>query len=275
MQETLDFTVSDYGLVEIKLDTWCGFLFVNFDPNSTSLRDYLGNLDEYTSSYEFETMVTVKRRDFAVQTNWKSYVENSMESFHLPTVHQKTIGGIKAEWKPVVGSPGNYVILQTLTAASRGTLGNDAAFSRIATLSGPATRGAQYILIYPCTVIGADLDCMWFKQMAPDGPGSVRYSAGFCFPKVTHERPDFEDIVPNYHKRFDLVISEDNAISERQFQGMSNPFAQAGRLRAANRLYTPSTTGFSTTSSAQRRFRASQQASERDNWCRSTGPHEP
>ena len=78
-------------------------------------------------------MVTVKRRDFAVQTNWKSYVENSMESFHLPTVHQKTIGGIKAEWKPVVGSPGNYVILQTLTAASRGTLGNDAAFSRIAT----------------------------------------------------------------------------------------------------------------------------------------------
>ena len=26
MQDTLDFTVSDYGLVEIKLDTWCGFL---------------------------------------------------------------------------------------------------------------------------------------------------------------------------------------------------------------------------------------------------------
>ena len=105
---------------------------------------------------------------------------------------------------------------------------------------------------------------MWFKQMAPDGPGSVRYSAGFCFPKVTHERPDFEDIVPNYHKRFDLVISEDNAISERQFQGLSNPSRKLGAFRAASRLYTPSTTGFSTVSSARADSRLSA-ASERDN----------
>jgi choline monooxygenase len=236
MQDTLDFSSSEYGLVEIKLDTWCGFLFVNVDPDSMSLRDYLGSLDEFTASYEFETMVTVRRRDFTVHTNWKSYIENSMECFHLPTVHQKTIGGIKADWKPVIGSPGNYVILQTLTTASRATLGNDAAFGRIATLSGPATQGAQYILIYPCTVIGADLDCMWFKQMAPDGPNMVRYSAGFCFPKVTYEQPNFEQIVPNYHKRFDLVISEDNSISEWQFQGMSNPFARAGRLSSREPL---------------------------------------
>jgi phenylpropionate dioxygenase-like ring-hydroxylating dioxygenase large terminal subunit len=230
MQDTLDFAADDYGLAEIKLDIWCGFLFVNFDPLAKSLREYLGNIDDYTRSYEFETMVTVKRRDFSLQTNWKTYIENSMESFHLPTVHHKTIGGVKAEWNPVVGDPGSFLILQTLTQASRATLGNDAAFDRIATLSGPATRGAQYILIYPCTVIGADLDCMWFKQMAPDGPGSVRYSAGFCFPKATYERPDFDEIVPNYHKRFDLVIAEDNEISEWQLQGLANPLARPGRM---------------------------------------------
>jgi phenylpropionate dioxygenase-like ring-hydroxylating dioxygenase large terminal subunit len=230
MHDARNFFPSDYGLAEVKLETWCGFLFVNFDPNSMSLRDYLGDLDRFTESYEFETMLTVKRRDFTVQTNWKSYIENSMENFHLPTVHQKTIGGIKGEWNPIDGAPGNYVLLQTITAASRSTLGNDAAFAAIPTLRGAAAKGAQYILIYPCTVIGADLDCVWFKQMAPDGPGVVRYSAGFCFPKITVEQPAFEQIVPNYHKRFDLVISEDNGIAEVQLQGLSNPLSRPGRF---------------------------------------------
>lgn len=230
MQQTQNFATSQYGLIEVRLETWCGFLFVNFDPAAESLVSYLGGLDRFTESYDFGTMVTVKRRDFTVHTNWKSYVENSMENFHLPTVHQKTIGRIKAEWNPIDGAPGNYVILQTITTASRATLGNDAAFGPIATLRGPALQGAQYILIYPCTVIGADLDCMWFKQMAPDGPGVVRYSAGFCFPKATVERPDFAEIVPNYHKRFDLVISEDNGAAEIQLQGLSNPLSRPGRF---------------------------------------------
>jgi phenylpropionate dioxygenase-like ring-hydroxylating dioxygenase large terminal subunit len=236
MQNSQNFTALEYGLNEVQLDTWCGFLFVNLDPHSISLRDYLGDLDSFTESYEFETMITIKRREFTVQTNWKSYIENSMESFHLPTVHQKTIVGIMAEWNPIDGAPGNYVILQTLTASSRATLGDDAAFGPSPTVRGPAAKGAQYILIYPCTVIGADLDCVWFKQMAPDGPGMVRYSAGFCFPKVTVERPDFKQIVPNYHKRFDLVISEDNGIAELQLQGLSNPLSQSGRFSAMEPL---------------------------------------
>ena len=236
MQDTLDFDAHRYGLTEIKLDVWAGFVFVNLDENSISLREYLGNLDDYTKSYEFDTMVTARRRQFSVQTNWKSYIENSMEGFHLPTVHQKTIGGTKGTWKDTIGAPGNYLILQTLTAASRATLGGDAAFDRIATLSGPAAEGAQYILIYPCTVIGADLDCMWFKQMAPDGPDLVLYSAGFCFPKASFERADFEQVVANYHKRFDLVISEDNGIAELQYQGLSNPLARPGRLSSREPL---------------------------------------
>jgi phenylpropionate dioxygenase-like ring-hydroxylating dioxygenase large terminal subunit len=230
MQDTRNFDPSGFGLTQVKLDEWCGFLFVNLDPNSMTLREYLGDLDSFTQSYEFETMTTVKRKDFTVQTNWKSYIENSMENFHLPTVHQRTIGGVKAQWNPIDGAPGNFVLLQSRTTASRATLGGDAAFERIATLRGPAAEGAQYILIYPCSVIGADLDCMWFKQMIPDGPDKVRYSAGFCFPRLSVERPDFEKVVQSYHKRFDLVISEDNGISELQLEGLSNPFSRAGRF---------------------------------------------
>ncbi len=236
MQETRNFDASRFGLTQVKLDAWSGFLFVNLDPECASLKEYLGDIDRFTASYEFENMITVRRKELTVRTNWKSYIENSLENFHLPTVHQRTIGGVKAQWNPIDGAPGNYVLLQSCTTASRATLGGDAAFDRIATLRGPAAEGAQYILIYPCTVIGADLDCMWFKQMAPDGPHLVRYSAGFCFPKASVERADFEQIVPNYHKRFDLVISEDNGISELQLDGLSNPFSRPGRFSSLEPL---------------------------------------
>jgi choline monooxygenase len=72
--------------------------------------------------------------------------------------------------------------------------------------------------------------------MAPDGPDMVRYSAGFCFPKATYERPDFEQVVPNYHKRFDLVISEDNGISEVQLRGLANPLSRPGRFSSMEPL---------------------------------------
>jgi phenylpropionate dioxygenase-like ring-hydroxylating dioxygenase large terminal subunit len=236
MQDTQQFNRADFGLIEVKLDTWSGFLFVNFDPRSVGLQEYLGNIDNHTESYGLDSMVTVRRKEFTVRTNWKSYIENSMEGLHLPTVHKATIGGTKMENTEVVGAPGNYIILQSRTAATRAVIGNDAKFDPIPTLRGPAAEGSQYILIYPCTVIGADRDCVWFKQMAPDGPSMVRYSAGFCFPKAALQRPDFDQIVPNYHKRFDLVIAEDNDISEVQLSGLSNPFSRPGRFSIAESM---------------------------------------
>jgi phenylpropionate dioxygenase-like ring-hydroxylating dioxygenase large terminal subunit len=236
MQETRSFAASDYGLIGLRLETWEGFLFVNFDPNAESLGQYLGNLDAWTGSYGFEEMITVKRREFLIRANWKSYVENSLEHFHLPTVHQKTIGGVRAVWDPVDGAPGNFVILRSKTTASRATLGNAVSFGNIPTLRGPAAEGAQYILVYPCTVIGADLDCMWFKQMLPEGPDSMRLLAGFCFTKASVERPDFDEVVENYHRRFELVMGEDNDIAEKHLRGVLNPFARAGRLSSVEPL---------------------------------------
>src|SRR5258708_13780760 len=201
-----------------------------------SLKECLGGLDGWTESYEFQNMVTVKRREFTLRANWKSYVENSLEHFHLPTVHQKTIGAVKAIWEPVDGAPGNFVILRSKANASRATLGNAKAFDRIATLRGPAAEGAQYILIYPCTVIGADLDSMWFKQMLPDGPDKVRLLASFCFTRQAFERHDFEEVVENYHRRFDLVMGEDNDIAETHYRGISNPLARARRFSSIEPL---------------------------------------
>jgi len=47
-----------------------------------------------------------------------------------------------------------------------------------------------------------------FKQMVPDGPGRMRNIAAFCFPPAAVARPDFEQVVERYFKRFDLATRD-------------------------------------------------------------------
>lgn len=230
MHDATDFKPSDHGLLPVRLQSWLGFIFICFDESAPPLDEYLGDLEGYVQSYRFEDMITVKRKSWTLRSNWKLYVENSMENFHLPTVHEKSIGDVKAEWSHVVGGSGNYLILHSRAERSRATLTGEPGFPNIPTLEGQAARGAQYILIYPATVLGCDLDCMWFKQMIPDGPDRMRNETAFCFPRAVVERPDFEQIVERYHRRFEMVIAEDNAIAERQYAGLGHRLARAGRL---------------------------------------------
>jgi phenylpropionate dioxygenase-like ring-hydroxylating dioxygenase large terminal subunit len=232
MDEARNLDPKEFGLIEVKADCWQGFIFVSFDSQGESLSKFIGSLGEHTESYNWEDMVTVGHREVVIKTNWKSYVENSMEPIHLPLVHQKSIGHVfasgKAGWEYFHGE--NWAIMNTLTDKSRAVLPGDEGFPRLPNLTGTAARGAQYIHVNPCTTIGGDLDCMWFKNMVPEGVSSVRNIAAFCFPKSALERPDYNRIIKNYMKRFYQVIDEDNDIAERQFVGLTNPLTQTGRF---------------------------------------------
>ena len=121
MEEAKNLEPKDFGLVEVKLDTWASLIFVNFDSNCASLRQFIGRLGDHTESYHWEDMVTVRHREVVIKTNWKSYVENSMEPIHLPLVHKKSIGHVfasgKAGWRFTHG-PGEFTIRTRVSGGS-------------------------------------------------------------------------------------------------------------------------------------------------------------
>ena len=86
MQQTEGFDPQQYGLIPVKLETWGGFLFVNFDPGSRSLREFLGDLPERCASYHLEDFVCTRRKSFEITCNWKLFAENAMEEYHIATV---------------------------------------------------------------------------------------------------------------------------------------------------------------------------------------------
>lgn len=230
MDITKDFDTSQYGLIPVKLETWDEFLFINFDPKSVSLKEYLGDLPEMLASYNFSDMVCVRRKEYDVACNWKVHVENAMEAYHVPTVHRKTISRQKREVHPPEPSLGEYVALYVKHQGTRALLEGDVGFPRIETLAGKPAEGSYFVLIYPSTMLGCTIDCMWYIELHPQGPRRTQVIVGSCFPKKTVARPDFSEVVTKYYKRWDTSISEDNEISERQQGGLQSPLSAPGRF---------------------------------------------
>jgi phenylpropionate dioxygenase-like ring-hydroxylating dioxygenase large terminal subunit len=92
MEETAGFDKKDHALVPLRLESWADFLFVNFDAGAESLADYLGDLPDHIGSYNFPDLVTTRRKVWDVACNWKVYLENQRESYHIPTVHRESLG---------------------------------------------------------------------------------------------------------------------------------------------------------------------------------------
>ena len=81
------FDRSQFGMVPLRVETWQQFIFVNFDVNAPSLATWLGNIPEQAKDFPFDGLAVAERRDYIVNCNWKVYVDNYLEGYHIPIVH--------------------------------------------------------------------------------------------------------------------------------------------------------------------------------------------
>lgn len=230
MDETAGFAKKDFGLLPLRLELWGGFMFLNFDKDAAPLSDWLGDLPEVLASYDLDNMVTTRRVEYDLACNWKVYVENAMESYHVPTVHQQTLQKQKRDHNPPIPTKGEYCGLFTRHTGSRALLPGAKGFPYIRTLEGLANEGTYYVLINPSTMFGLTYDCMWWLELHPISAGRTKLIVGSCFPEETTKRDDFEELVGNYYERWNKSIVEDNDISDIQQIGLSSPFVQPGRF---------------------------------------------
>ncbi len=236
MDATLGFNPEDWHLTPIRLESWAGFIFINFDSAAPPLLETLGDLPTKLASYRFEDMVCVRRKEFDLACNWKIYVENAMESYHIATVHRSTLSRQKGKPSEPQPSNGEYCGLFKEHQGTRALLAGDTGFPEMTHLEGLPATGSWYPLLYPSTMFGCTYDCMWWLELHPMGPDRTKLIVGSCFPRSTVARPDFEEVVQRYYKRWDISIPEDNAISELQQRGLASPFAKPGRLAHAEPL---------------------------------------
>jgi len=81
------FDRSTMGMVPLGLEVWEQFIFVNFDAQAEPLASYLGKIPEQARGFQFDGLQFAERRDYVINCNWKVYVDNYLEGYHIPVAH--------------------------------------------------------------------------------------------------------------------------------------------------------------------------------------------
>jgi len=230
MKESLGFDTADYPLRTARVDTWGGFIFVCLSPLTVPLATWLGDLPARLAMYGFEHMRTARRVTYDVACNWKVWVENFMEGYHIPTVHRSTLSRQKAVNIPEDPGRGEYTAIYERHEGTRALLFGDTGFPPIETLQGDSCEGSRFVLAYPATMLAIANDTMWSFEAHPLSAVRTRVVLTACFPAQRFERADYDVVAANYFKRQDIVVREDNDISELQQRGLQSFHAVPGRF---------------------------------------------
>jgi choline monooxygenase len=77
------FDPRQYGLFPVRVESWRGLVFVNLDLAATELAEAL----EPLAGAALPAYPLIEERSHTLACNWKTYVENYLEGYHLPMVH--------------------------------------------------------------------------------------------------------------------------------------------------------------------------------------------
>ena len=76
-------------LPQFRVESWGPFVFVNQDPRAPSLEEAMGKIPSEVSSIgcKIDALQFAERRDYLINCNWKVYIDNYLEGYHLPAAH--------------------------------------------------------------------------------------------------------------------------------------------------------------------------------------------
>jgi len=84
----------DYGLPEVKVGTWGGFVFINMDPDCAPLAEHLGDLPKHFERWPLEDRFIQGHLRKLMRCNWKACQEAFMEAYHVVATHPQLMPGI-------------------------------------------------------------------------------------------------------------------------------------------------------------------------------------
>jgi choline monooxygenase len=81
------FRAEDFALMPVRTEEWFNLIFANLDREAPPLLEVLGELPKQAEKFPFAGMKLYERRTYDMKCNWKTYVDNYLEGYHLPSVH--------------------------------------------------------------------------------------------------------------------------------------------------------------------------------------------
>ena len=87
MQGVERFDMADMHLVPVRVESWGPLVFANLDGKAPPLIDVLEDIPRRVEPFRCAEMSYVMRKEWEIACNWKVYVDNYLEGYHLTVVH--------------------------------------------------------------------------------------------------------------------------------------------------------------------------------------------
>jgi choline monooxygenase len=89
-EKMVDFDKCRFSLKEVRVEVFCGLVFVNLDPEAQSLKQQTGDLESEIRHFcpRIDEVKFAQRDEYDVASNWKIMVENFLECYHCAPAHK-------------------------------------------------------------------------------------------------------------------------------------------------------------------------------------------
>jgi choline monooxygenase len=210
MQGAAHFEPSEIRLTRVRVQEWQGLVFVALSEDAPPFESVFGGIAERIRPIDVAAMRFAKRDSYRIACNWKVYVDNFLEGYHLPFVHPglskvldyRVYDTELFEWHSLQHSP---------LRNNDGIYGDGDAF---------------YYFVYPNIMLNIMPGRMQTNRVVPDGHGHCIVEFDYYYT----DDPQVQARIASEQAFSDEIQSEDIFICERVQKGLMSGSYEAGRL---------------------------------------------
>lgn len=154
------FSPADMRLLPVQVATWGPLVFANLDLKAPPLAEFLEDIPTRAEQFRPDEMRYVMRKDYELACNWKVYVDNYLEGYHVPVVHPGLHKELDYDQYRV--EPHRYYSLQHAPLRPAGQGAGDRRY-----VPDEGSTDAQYYWLFPNVMLNVYLGQMQTNVVLP------------------------------------------------------------------------------------------------------------
>lgn len=219
------------GLIPVRTTVWMDVVYVNLSGTAkefdTAIRPLTDRWSEFMGQPIFHGGPDSSFK-LEINCNWKLAVENYCESYHLPWVHPalNRYSRLQDHYE-ILDTDGNFSG-QGTTVYDPKLDDSGRTFSTFDGLSDHRNTGAEYISLFPNTLLGIHKDHYYAIRIEPLGPNRTREHVEIYYTDADMVTDDWADLRAINTEMWKTVFLEDVFAVEGMQKGRSAPGFDGG-----------------------------------------------
>lgn len=235
MERTEGFDKSQWGLPQMRVEQWMGFVFVSLDPDAAPLVPTLARYSKYLANYQLEDAVcpgTFTLED--MPWNWKVMFENFNDGYHANRLHQyvqdfcpSNLSSFPEPWDDgsnVIFRIGGYTHMDGGFNATHRVI-----MPVFPDLTDEERSRSTFALVPPTLCLGTAPDQCFFFLVRPKSAQTIDIEIGYLFHPSALDDPLFEEKIVLSDAGVQVFVRQDQDATRKVQYGLNSRFAPRGR----------------------------------------------